>query len=152
MRDTSGTLADTAGGDRDGNTPVAGHSGRAPLSPSQLSALVGEELGVSSWLCVDQAAIDAFAEVTHDRQAIHVDHEAARAGPFGGTIAHGFLTLALLLAMSFEVVPALEGQRTAVNYGFNSLRFVTPVRSGARVRGRFTLKSRSSNDARAAIS
>jgi acyl dehydratase len=133
-------LANAAGNDRNGSTPVAEHPYRAPLSPSQLSALVGEELGVSGWLCVDQAAIDAFADVTHDTQAIHVDQEAARAGPFGGTIAHGFLTLALLSAMSFDVVPALEGQRMAVNYGFNSLRFVAPVRSGERVRGHFTLK------------
>ncbi|MFB9126699.1 MaoC family dehydratase [Paraburkholderia dipogonis] len=140
MRDASGTLAEAAHGGRFGSTPVAEHSGHAPLSPSQLSALVGEELGVSSWLRVDQAAIDAFADLTHDRQAIHVDQEASRAGPFGGTIAHGFLTLALLSAMSFDVVPTLEGQRAAVNYGFNSLRFVTPVRTGERIRGRFTLK------------
>jgi acyl dehydratase len=116
------------------------HPARAPLSPAQLSALVGTELGVSAWFPVDQASIDAFADITHDWQGIHVDPEAARAGPFGGTIAHGFLTLSLLSALAADILPRLEGQRAAINYGFDRLRFVAPVPSGARVRGHFTLK------------
>jgi acyl dehydratase len=123
-----------------GGMPVVGHSGRTPLSAAQLATLVGKELGVSDWFRVDQSTIDAFADITHDRQGIHVDQEIARATPFGTTIAHGFLTLSLLSAMSYEVVPALEGQSMGINYGFNSLRFLTPVRNGERVRGRFMLK------------
>ncbi len=131
MRNTPGTTH--------GDAHVVEHSGRTPLSRQQLLALVGEELGVSEWICIDQASIDAFADVTRDWQPIHVDEDAARAGPFGGTIAHGFLTLSLLSAMAFDVIPTIEGQQAAVNYGMNSLRFVTPVRSGQRVRGRFVL-------------
>lgn len=141
MPDASGTATAAAGNGQSGNNRhVAGHRGHAPLSRSQLSALVGEELGVSEWICIDQASISAFANVTRDWQAIHVDEVAARTGPFGGTIAHGFLTLSLLSAMAGGVVPTLEGQRAGINYGFNALRFVTPVRSGERVRGRFVLK------------
>ncbi|WP_431825225.1 MaoC family dehydratase [Burkholderia sp. F1] len=140
MRDTSGMATGAGGNDSNDDAHVVVSHGRAALSRSQLSALVGEELGVSQWICIDQASINAFGDVTRDWQPIHVDEEAARAGPFGGTIAHGFLTLSLLSAMAYGVIPALEGQRAAVNYGMNSLRFVTPVRSGERVRGRFVLK------------
>ncbi|KWF82517.1 nodulation protein NodN [Burkholderia cepacia] len=142
MRDTSSTTSGNSHGHDNSNvnTHVAAQHEHASLSRSQLSSLVGGELGVSEWFCIDQASIDAFAEVTRDWQPIHVDEEAARASPFGGTIAHGFLTLSLLSAMAFGVIPAIEGQRAAVNYGMNNLRFVTPVRSGGRVRGRFVLK------------
>ncbi|RQV32385.1 MaoC family dehydratase [Burkholderia cenocepacia] len=140
MRDTIRPIADVTGIDQDHHAPDAQHHGRASLSPAQLSALVGEELGVSKSLCVDQASINAFADVTHDWQPIHVNEEIARTGPFGSTIAHGFLTLSLLSAMAYDVVPVLEGQRTSINYGLNRLRFLTPVRSGERVRGRFKLK------------
>ncbi|MGY2491286.1 MaoC family dehydratase [Cupriavidus sp. CP313] len=124
----------------DGDVPAVQHPGCAPLSRQQLVALIGNEMGVSEWISINQASIDAFADVTRDWQPIHVDVEAARAGPFGGTIAHGFLTLSLLSAMGYDAIPTLEGQRAAVNYGINSLRFVTPVRSGERVRGHFVLK------------
>ncbi|GAB3630035.1 dehydratase [Pandoraea terrae] len=140
MPDTYSTTTGIVGAGQTGTTNATGCRGRAPLSRSQLSALVGEALGVSEWICVDQASINAFADVTRDWQAIHVDEEAALTSPFGGTIAHGFLTLSLLSAMAYDVLPTLEGQRTSVNYGLNSLRFVMPVRSGERVRGRFTLK------------
>lgn len=122
------------------NLDSATRPARAPLSPAQLQALAGTELGTSEWLRVDQAAINAFADVTRDWQGIHIDEEAARAGPFGSTIAHGFLTLSLLSAMAADILPTVEGQRAAVNYGFNRLRFAAPVRSGERVRGRFVLK------------
>ena len=85
--------------------------------------------------------IDAFAEVTRDRQFIHVDPERAAAKPFGGTVAHGFLTLSLLSAMAYDALPARKG--FGVNYGFDRVRFVAPVRAGARVRGRFALIGRS---------
>jgi acyl dehydratase len=102
--------------------------------------LVGQEVGVSSWHVVDQKRIDSFADVTADHQFIHVDPvRAARETPFGSTIAHGFLSLSLLSAFGYEVLPAIEGTAMSVNYGFDKLRFVSPVPSGARVRGRFTL-------------
>ena len=109
--------------------------------PADLSALIGTEMGVSRWFQIDQARIDAFAEVTEDRQLIHVDPEAARATPFGGTIAHGFLTLSLASAMTYDAVPPLEGLVMGVNYGFDKLRFLAPVPAGSRIRGRFRLLS-----------
>ena len=108
--------------------------------PSDLPSLVGQEVGVSRWITVDQARIDAFARITEDEQFIHVDPERARATPFGGTIAHGFLTLSLASAMA-EAVGPLDGVVMGVNYGFDKLRFLAPVRSGSRVRGRFKLMS-----------
>ncbi len=109
------------------------------VAPGDLPGLVGTEIGVSDWVIVDQARIDAFADVTDDHQFIHVDPEKAKATPFGGTIAHGFLTLSLLSRMAYQVSPALEGAVAALNYGFDKIRFLEPVKSGARVRGRFTL-------------
>lgn len=106
-----------------------------------IRAKVGEEVGVSSWLIVDQARIDAFADATEDRQFIHVDPQAAAATPFGGTIAHGFLTLSLLSRMAAEAMLLPDNLRMAVNYGLEQVRFLAPVRSGKRVRGRFTLDS-----------
>jgi acyl dehydratase len=102
---------------------------------------VGEEIGVSDWITIDQARIDAFAEATEDRQFIHVDAGAAARTPFGGTIAHGFLTLSLLSRMGAEAMLIPEGMKMAVNYGLDRVRFIAPVRSGKRVRGRFTLDS-----------
>jgi acyl dehydratase len=109
--------------------------------PSDLPSLIGQEIGVSRWFEIDQARIDAFAETTEDRQFIHVDPEAARATPFGGTIAHGFLTLSLASAMSYDAVKPLEGVVMGVNYGFDKLRFLAPVPAGSKVRGRFRLLS-----------
>ncbi len=109
--------------------------------PSELSSLIGQEVGVSKWFEIDQARIDAFADVTEDRQFIHVDPEAARQTPFGGTIAHGFLTLSLASAMSYDAVKPLDGVVMGVNYGFDKLRFLAPVPAGSRVRGRFKLLS-----------
>ena len=106
-----------------------------------IRARVGQEIGVSSWLTVDQARIDAFAEATEDRQFIHVDPDAAAKTPFGGTIAHGFLSLSLLSRMGAEAMLIPEGVKMAVNYGLDRVRFLAPVKSGARLRGRFTLDS-----------
>jgi acyl dehydratase len=108
-------------------------------SIEEISARMGEEVGVSDWILVDQAAIDAFAEVTQDRQFIHVDPEAAARTPFGGTVAHGFLTLSLLSHMSLDAMLRPEAIRMGVNYGFERVRFMAPVRAGKRVRGRFRL-------------
>ena len=108
---------------------------------AELAGRVGEELGVSDWVMVDQARIDAFADATDDHQFIHVDPErAARETPFGGTIAHGFLTLSLLSAMNYGALPAIVEQTFGINYGFDKLRFMAPVKAGQRVRGRFVLK------------
>ena len=110
-------------------------------SLDQIRALVGQEVGVSSWLEVDQERLLAFAEATEDRQFIHTDPDAAARTPFGGTIAHGFLTLSLLSRMGAEAMLLPEGIKMAVNYGLDRVRFLAPVRSGKRVRGRFTLDS-----------
>lgn len=107
--------------------------------PSDLQSLIGQEVGVSKWFEVDQARIDAFAKITEDEQFIHVDPEAAKATPFGGTIAHGFLTLSLASAMSYDAVKPLEGVVMGVNYGFDKLRFLAPVPAGSKIRGRFKL-------------
>ncbi len=109
--------------------------------PSDLPSLIGQEVGVSRWIEVDQARIDAFARITEDEQFIHVDPERAKATPFGGTIAHGFLTLSLASAMSYDAVAPLDGVIMGVNYGFDRLRFLAPVPAGSRVRGRFRLLS-----------
>src|SRR3954466_6606810 len=105
----------------------------------EIRARVGEEVGVSDWILVDQARIDAFAEVTEDRQFIHIDPDAAAKTPFGGTVAHGFLTLSLLSRMAADAMLRPEGVKMGVNYGFDRVRFMAPVHSGKRVRGRFTL-------------
>jgi acyl dehydratase len=112
---------------------------KPPVSLESYQALVGKEIGISSWHVVDQKRIDTYADVCEDHQFIHVDPERAKTTPFGTTIAHGFLTMSLLSVMSYEVMPAIEGTTMGVNYGFDRLRFMSPVKSGKRVRGRFTL-------------
>lgn len=103
-------------------------------------AMVGKEVGVSRWFSVDQDRINQFADVTEDHQFIHVDPERARSTPFGGTVAHGFLTLSLLAPMAFDAEPKLKARVMAVNYGFGKVRLVSPVPAGSRIRGRFVLK------------
>jgi acyl dehydratase len=102
---------------------------------------IGQEVGVSSWLTVDQGRIEQFADATEDRQFIHVDPAAAARTPFGGTIAHGFLSLSMLSRMAAEAMLVPDGIRMAVNYGLDRVRFLAPVRSGKRIRGRFRLDS-----------
>ena len=108
---------------------------------AELPALIGQEVGVSRWFTLDQARIDAFAEITEDRQFIHTDPKMAAQTPLGGTVAHGFLTLSLASAMSYDAVRPLDGVVMGLNYGLDRVRFLTPVPSGARVRGRFVLMS-----------
>lgn len=111
----------------------------ATASIEDIRRRVGSEVGVSDWILVDQRAIDLFADVTDDHQFIHVDPAAAATTPFGGTVAHGFLTLSLLSRMAADAMLRPEGVRMGVNYGFDKVRFMAPVRSGKRVRGRFRL-------------
>ena len=107
----------------------------------EIRSRIGEEVGVSGWLTIDQARIDAFADATEDRQFIHLDAEAAAQTPFGGTIAHGLLSLSLLSRMGAEATLLPEGLKMAVNYGLDRVRFLAPVKSGSQVRGRFVLDS-----------
>ena len=102
-------------------------------------ALTGQEIGVSRWFEIDQPRINTFADVTEDWQFIHVDPEKAATSPFGGTVAHGFLSLSLLAAMAYDGMPSIKGRVMGVNYGFDKIRFITPVRSGSRLRARFKL-------------
>src|SRR5216684_1798654 len=113
---------------------------KPPVSLAAYQNMVGQEIGVSSWHLVDQNRINVYADVIEDHQFIHVDPErASKETAFGTTIAHGFLTMSLMSIMSYEVMPVIEGTAMGVNYGFDKLRFISPVKAGSRVRGRFTL-------------
>lgn len=107
----------------------------------EIRARVGEEVGVSGWTTIDQARIDRFAEASDDRQFIHVDPAAAALTPFGGTVAHGFLTLSMISVMAAEATLLPPTTAMVINYGLDRARFIAPVRSGKRVRGRFILAS-----------
>ncbi len=112
----------------------------AVVSADELKGFVGTTIGRSDWLTVDQTMIDKFADATGDHQFIHVDPERARMTPFGGTIAHGFLTLSLMPVLTqMTDMPRLDGIKMGINYGSNKTRFLSPVRSGKRVRGHFKL-------------
>jgi acyl dehydratase len=110
------------------------------VSLKDIKPMIGQEIGVSDWIVVDQSMIDKFADATLDHQFIHVDPEKAAETPFGGTIAHGFLSLSLLSAMNYNCLPAVREQIFGMNYGFDKVRLMSPVKSGARVRGHFRLK------------
>ena len=113
---------------------------KPPVSLETYQGMVGKEIGVSDWHVVDQQRINTYADVIEDHQFIHVDPERAKKETaFGTTIAHGFLTMSLLSIMSYQVMPVIKGTTMGVNYGFDKLRFISPVRSGKRVRGRFVL-------------
>lgn len=106
-----------------------------------LAARTGTEIGVSDWFDIDQESVNAFADLTEDHQFIHVDPERAhRESPFGGTIAHGFFSLSLLSAMSQQALPRIRDRAIGINYGFDRIRFLSPVPVGTRVRGRFVLE------------
>jgi acyl dehydratase len=112
-----------------------GHRGAAVVARD----LIGREL-LSDWFEIDQARIDEFARATDDPQWIHVDPERAAAGPFGTTIAHGFLTLSLVVPLFEQALPPLEGYGMSLNYGLNRVRFTSPVPVGSRIRGRFKVE------------
>lgn len=110
------------------------------IAPEKMLEMKGQKLGTSEWIEVDQDMINKFADATGDHQFIHVDEEKAKMTPFGGTIAHGFLTLSLFPVMVAKSdMPRVEGVKMGVNYGGNKTRFLAPVRAGKRVRGHFTL-------------
>ena len=111
------------------------------ISMAELLAQVGGEPRYSRWYKLDQSRIDTFADVTDDWQFIHVDPEKAAQTPFGGTIAHGFLTLSMLSAMSYDSEKPVEGTAMGINYGFNRLRFTSPVKAGSKVRAKFVTKA-----------
>lgn len=111
------------------------------IPASEYPNLVGQKLGVSDWFTLDQQRINDFADCTEDHQFIHVDEEAAAKTPFGGTIAHGFLTLSMLVKLCEQVSVHPEGMVMGVNYGLNKVRFLAPVRAGKRVRAHVELAS-----------
>ena len=111
------------------------------LSVDQLNDYIGEEVGISEWLLVDQERINQFAEATGDHQYIHVDSERAAQTPFGTTIAHGFLTMSLVVLMGYEGSTKLKNSVMGINYGFDKLRVINPVKVNSKIRGRFRLIS-----------
>ncbi|OFX01843.1 MAG: Nodulation protein N [Alphaproteobacteria bacterium RIFCSPHIGHO2_12_FULL_63_12] len=111
------------------------------VKKEELKDYIGKETGMSGWSVIDQNRINIFADVTEDHQFIHVNPEAAKKTPFGGTVAHGFLTLSMLSHFAKDCVLVLEGVKMGVNYGFDKVRFMAPVKSGKRIRGIFTLMS-----------
>ena len=117
--------------------PVPGQP-RRQLALAQYRRFLGQEIGSSRWIDISQDRINAFAAATDDWSDIHVDSERAEA-VFGGTVAHGFLTLSMISAMAIDALPEIEGRRMSVNYGFEKVRFVAPVPSGSLIRGRFVL-------------
>lgn len=110
------------------------------ITVDDIPAAIGTEVGRSEWHAITQEKINAFADATDDHQWIHLDAERAAAEtPFGGTIAHGFLTLSILSTLAYEALPALEGAAMGINYGFDEIRFKAPVKTGSRVRAVFIL-------------
>ena len=116
------------------------NAARPKTSLAEIEASVDKEVGVSRWFTIDQALITAFGKLTQDEYFIHMNPErAAKETPFGGSIAHGFLTLSMMSAMAYDALPEVEGRTMGMNYGFDKIRFLTPVRAGKRVRARFVL-------------
>jgi acyl dehydratase len=113
------------------------------LTLEELKGAVGKSLGASEWVELSQTRINGFADLTEDWQPIHLDPEAGRRAGFGGTVAHGFLTLSMLSVMSYQVLPKLEGETASINYGFDRIRFIAPVPGDARIRGHFRLEEAS---------
>ena len=110
------------------------------ITPAEFATKVGQNIGVSEWILVDQDMINKFADATGDHQFIHINEEMAEQTPFGGTIAHGFLTLSLFPVMSAKSdCPKVAGVKMGVNYGGNKTRFIAPVKVGKRVRGHFKM-------------
>ena len=111
------------------------------LNVDQLNDYIGKEVGISEWLLVNQERINQFADATGDHQYIHVDSDRAAQTPFGTTIAHGFLTMSLMVLMGYEGSTKLENSVMGINYGFDKLRFINPVKVNSKIRGRFQLIS-----------
>jgi len=111
------------------------------MSVEEMKKNIGQEMGVSDWIQIDQERINKFADCTEDHQFIHVDEEAAKNGPFGATIAHGYLTLSLLSYFGAQTALLPEGLKMAINYGLNKVRFLAPVKVNSRIRNRAVLKN-----------
>jgi len=109
------------------------------VTRQELEKQIGQPLGLSDWFLIDQARVNEFADVTLDHQFLHVDPERARSTPFGGTIAHGLLTLSMIVHLCLDFVPKLSGTKLVVNYGFDKVRFAAPVLVGKRIRARTKL-------------
>lgn len=107
----------------------------------EFATRIGQEIGISRWFVIDQKRIDAFADCTDDHQFLHTNPVRAAQTPFGGTIAHGYLSLSMLSAIAYDALPEFERQSMAMNYGFDKIRFMAPVKSGTSIRGRFTLRA-----------
>lgn len=117
-------------------------TGKGAIAADKLESMVGQEVGVSDWTLLDQAKINAFADLTFDPYFIHTDPERAKKEtPFGGSIAHGFLTLSMMSAMAYDALPDIEGRTMGMNYGFDKIRFLSPVPAGSKIRGRFKIAS-----------
>jgi acyl dehydratase len=115
-------------------------TGKGEIDAAKLESMIGQEVGLSDWALIDQRMIDAFADVTFDPYFIHTDPDRAREETqFGGTIAHGFLTLSMLSAMAYDTLPDIKGRTVGMNYGFDKVRFISPVPAGSRIRGRFKI-------------
>jgi acyl dehydratase len=115
-------------------------TGKGEIDAAKLESMIGQDVGVSDWALLDQRMIDAFADVTFDPYFIHTDPARAKEETqFGGTIAHGFLTLSMLSAMAYDALPDIKGRTVGMNYGFDKIRFLSPVPSGSRIRGRFKI-------------
>jgi acyl dehydratase len=120
--------------------PLAHNKEEEPMTPQEIAAKVGEHFATSEWVEMSQERINQFADATGDHQFIHINEEAAKMTPFGGTIAHGFLTLSMIPYLSANSdMPRVDGIKMAVNYGGNKTRFIAPVRSGKRIRGHWKL-------------
>ncbi len=127
-------------------------TGKGAIDAAKLDAMVGQEVGVSDWTVLDQAKIDSFAAVTFDPYFIHTDPERAkRETPFGGSIAHGFLTLSMLSAMAYDALPDIAGRTMGMNYGFDKIRFLSPVPAGSKIRGRFSIANVSRKPGQAVV-
>ncbi|MCC0002588.1 MAG: MaoC family dehydratase [Methylobacteriaceae bacterium] len=118
------------------------NAARPKTSLAEIEASVGKEVGVSKWFTIDQALITAFGKLTQDEYFIHMDPvRAAKETPFGGSIAHGFLTLSMMSAMAYDALPEVEGRTMGMNYGFDKIRFLSPVPAGSKVRGHFVISA-----------
>ena len=110
------------------------------MTIDEVRSYTGQEIGVSDWFTLDQDKINQFADLTEDHMFLHVDPDAAAATPFGSTIAHGLLTLSMMPVMAYQAMPGVSGTKMGVNYGYNKVRFMAPVKSGKRIRGHFVVK------------
>ena len=110
------------------------------MTLDEVQSFTGKEIGVSDWFTLDQEKINQFADLTEDHMILHVDPAAAKVTPFGGTIAHGLLTLSMMPVMAYQAMPGVSGTKMGVNYGYNKVRFMAPVKNGKRIRGHFVVQ------------